>query len=58
MRPYPNKKNEKVTRTFMEAHPRALHVLGNHDIDGGHSFDEVVKLWKMRAAITLKTFKA
>ena len=32
----------------MEAHPRALHVLGNHDIDGGHSFDEVVKLWKMK----------
>ena len=45
---YPNKKNEKVTSTFMEAHPRALHVLGNHDIDGGHSFNEVVKLWKMK----------
>ena len=45
---YPNKKNEKVTRTFMEAHPRALHVLGNHDIDGGHSFDEGGKLWKKK----------
>jgi len=45
---YPNKKNEKVTRTFMGAHARALHVLGNHDIDEGHTFEQVVKLWKMK----------
>ena len=45
---YPSKKNEAVTRAFKKAHPRTLHVLGNHEIDGGHSFDEVAKLWGMK----------
>ena len=45
---YPNKKNEAVTKAFEKAHPRTLHVLGNHEIDGGHSFDEVAKLWGMK----------
>ncbi len=45
---YPNKKNEAVTKAFENAHPRTLHVLGNHEIDDGHSFDEVAKLWGMK----------
>jgi len=45
---YPTKKNEVVTKVFENAHPRALHVLGNHEIDGGHSFDQVAKLWGMK----------
>ena len=45
---YPSKKNEAVTKAFENAHPKALHVLGNHEIDGGHSFDEVAKLWGMK----------
>ena len=45
---YPTKKNEAVTKAFEKAHPRALHVLGNHEIDDGHSFDEVAKLWGMK----------
>ena len=45
---YPTKKNEAVTKAFEKAHPRTLHVLGNHEIDGGHSFDEVAKLWGMK----------
>ena len=45
---YPNKKNETVTKAFENAHPRTLHVLGNHEIDDGHSFDEVAKLWGMK----------
>ena len=45
---YPSKKNEALTKAFENAHPRALHVLGNHEIDGGHSFDEVAKLWGMK----------
>ena len=45
---YPSKKNEAVTKAFKKAHPRTLHVLGNHEIDGGHSFDEVAKLWGMK----------
>ncbi|MAT47447.1 MAG: hypothetical protein CMO35_08460 [Verrucomicrobiaceae bacterium] len=45
---YPTKSNEIVTGAFQKAHPRALHVLGNHEIDDGHSFDEVAKLWGMK----------
>ena len=45
---YPSKKNEVVTKAFAKAHPKALHVLGNHEIDGGHSFDQVAKLWGMK----------
>ena len=45
---YPTKKNEVVTKAFEKAHPRTLHVLGNHEIDDGHSFDEVAKLWGMK----------
>ena len=45
---YPTKKNEVVNKAFEKAHPKALHVLGNHEIDGGHSFDEVAKLWGMK----------
>ena len=45
---YPSKKNEVVTKAFEKAHSKALHVLGNHEIDGGHSFDQVAKLWGMK----------
>jgi 3',5'-cyclic-AMP phosphodiesterase len=45
---YPSKKNAVVTESFAKAHPKALHVLGNHEIDGGHSFDQVAKLWGMK----------
>jgi Icc protein len=45
---YPTKKNEVVAKAFEKAHPKALHVLGNHEIDGGHSFDQVAKLWGMK----------
>ncbi len=45
---YPTKKNEVVTKAFERAHRQTLHVLGNHEIDGGHSFDAVAKLWGMK----------
>ncbi len=45
---YPTKNNEAVTKAFEKAHPRTLHVLGNHEVDGGHSFDAVAKLWGMK----------
>ncbi|MEC9093816.1 MAG: metallophosphoesterase, partial [Planctomycetota bacterium] len=41
---YPTKKNEAVTQAFQQAHSKTLHVLGNHEIDGGHSFDGVAQL--------------
>ena len=45
---YPTKDNEVITKAFEQAHPRTMHVLGNHEIDGGHSFDAVAKIWGMR----------
>ena len=45
---YPTKKNDVITKAFEKAHPKTLHVLGNHEIDGGHSFDAVAKLWGMQ----------
>ena len=45
---YPSKKNTVLTDAFAKSHPKALHVLGNHEIDGGHSFDQIAKLWGMK----------
>jgi len=44
---YPNAKNQPVTDAFHKAHSRTFHVLGNHEIDDGHTFDQVAKLWDM-----------
>jgi len=44
---YPSDKNKPIWETFSKAHPRALHVLGNHEIDAGHTFDEVARIWNM-----------
>ncbi|MEE2808555.1 MAG: metallophosphoesterase, partial [Verrucomicrobiota bacterium] len=45
---YPNKKNKKILEKFQNSNSNAFHVLGNHEIDDGHSFDEVVRLWGMK----------
>ncbi|MCP4453094.1 MAG: twin-arginine translocation signal domain-containing protein, partial [Planctomycetes bacterium] len=34
---YPHKKNAPVITPFNQAHTHALHVLGNHDTDSGHT---------------------
>lgn len=44
---YPNDRNQPIWETFGKAHPRALHVLGNHEIDDGHTFEEVARIWSM-----------
>ena len=45
---YPTDQNKTVSEAFESAHPKTFHVLGNHEIDGGHSFDEVAELWGMK----------
>ena len=52
---YPTKKNEAVTKAFGNANPTVLHVPGNHEIDGGHSFDQVAKLWGMKGRYYIET---
>jgi calcineurin-like phosphoesterase family protein len=43
----PKAENHQVIEAFNRAHPKAYHVLGNHDMDGGFSREEVVKAYGM-----------
>jgi Icc protein len=43
----PAKKNQLLIETFNAAHPQALHVLGNHDADGGYSYEQTMTAWGM-----------
>jgi hypothetical protein len=43
----PNPKNASLIAAFNQAHPMALHAIGNHDMDGGFSREEVVKAYGM-----------
>ncbi len=44
---YPNAKNKAVTDKFNAAHDAALHVIGNHDTDSGHTMQQCVDIWGM-----------
>lgn len=46
---YPNDKNKAVIDEFNNAHQVALHVIGNHDTDSGHSKAQCLSYWKMPA---------
>lgn len=40
--------NQKIVDRFNKAHETALHVIGNHDTDGGLSMEHVLKSWGMK----------
>ncbi|MEC9476702.1 MAG: metallophosphoesterase [Planctomycetota bacterium] len=42
-------KNRALVKQFRDAHPVALHVIGNHDTDSGISFDQLLKEWGMKS---------
>lgn len=44
----PRPENQPLIDTFNNAHPRALHVLGNHDIDGGFTTAQTMAAWGMK----------
>lgn len=46
---YPNDKNKPLIDQFNNANPRALHVIGNHDTDSGHTKQQCLTYWKMPA---------
>ncbi|MCX2452080.1 metallophosphoesterase [Pedobacter sp. PLR] len=46
---YPNDKNKALIDQFNQAHPVALHVIGNHDTDSGHTKEQCLRYWKMPA---------
>jgi 3',5'-cyclic AMP phosphodiesterase CpdA len=41
--------NQKIVDRFNKAHEITLHVIGNHDTDGGLSMEHVLKSWEMKA---------
>ena len=43
----PAKENQPLIDTFNHAHPVSLHVLGNHDADGGYTYDQTQNAWGM-----------
>ncbi|MGE4633337.1 MAG: metallophosphoesterase, partial [Planctomycetota bacterium] len=43
------KQNRPLVEKFKKAHPVTLHVIGNHDTDGGLSFDQVLQEWRMKS---------
>ncbi len=43
----PAKENQPLIDTFNHAHPMALHVLGNHDADGGYTYEQTQAAWGM-----------
>jgi len=46
---YPNEKNKELIDRFNAAHQEALHVIGNHDTDSGHTKAQCLSYWKMPA---------
>ena len=43
------KQNRPILEQFRKAHPMALHVIGNHDTDGGVSFEQLLEEWQMKS---------
>ena len=44
----PAKKNQSLIDTFNASHPQAMHVLGNHDADGGYTYGQTMTAWGMQ----------
>lgn len=44
---YPNERNKEVIDLFNQAHKQALHVIGNHDTDAGHTRQQCLDNWTM-----------
>jgi len=46
---FPNEKNKDTIERFNQAQETSLHVIGNHDTDNGHTWQQCVDLWGMPA---------
>lgn len=44
---YPDVKNKVVIDLFNNAHKVRMHVIGNHDTDGGHTKQQCIDYWDM-----------
>ena len=45
----PSPQNQGLIDRLNQAHSEVIHVLGNHDIDYGHTFDQCMKAFGMKA---------
>ncbi|MFD2960193.1 MULTISPECIES: metallophosphoesterase family protein [Olivibacter] len=52
---YPSEKNQHIINRFNQAHANALHVIGNHDTDNGHTKEACIRVWGMPARYYTKT---
>ena len=43
----PSPHNQQLIKTFNDAHAHTIHVLGNHDTDGGYTTQQVQDAWGM-----------
>jgi 3',5'-cyclic-AMP phosphodiesterase len=43
----PSESNKSLISLFNSSHSKALHVLGNHDIDYGHTWEQCLKAYRM-----------
>lgn len=46
---FPDEKNKDVIDLFNRAHHTSLHVIGNHDLDNGHTRQQCIDYWGMSA---------
>ena len=53
----PSAQNQALINRFNQAHLEVFHVLGNHDIDYGHSFEQCVQAYGMPARYYSKNLK-
>ena len=44
---WPAPKNRPVVDAFSQGHSLPLHVIGNHDTDGGYTFEQLLDAWSM-----------
>lgn len=44
----PKPENQPLIDTFNKAHSQAIHVLGNHDTDGGFTTEQTMAAWGMK----------
>lgn len=44
---YPNEKNNNLIRLFNQGNKLSLHVIGNHDMDAGHTKEQCIGNWGM-----------
>ena len=51
----PRQSNKEVITMFNKAHQNSLHVIGNHDMDYGHTRKQCVDLWEMSNRYYVKT---